>query len=103
MASGTRAAAASSTVTGTRSCCGDRLKVLAPEEDEEEGAGVFSAAVAPGSEQADRASSVVAARARLTPGLSVPAPDLRVLRAMIFPLEVAAEVLVAATIRQQKN
>ena len=83
MASGTRAAAASSTVTGTRSCCGERLNVFGPEEDDD--VGVSAAAVAPGSEQADSASSVVAARARLTPGLSAPAPDLRVLRAMIFP------------------
>src|SRR6478609_8061046 len=66
-ASGTRAAAVASLVTGKRSCCGDRLKVLpAALAVDDDGA---VAAEAPGSAQADSPSRAATARAATAAGL----------------------------------
>src|SRR4051794_40877190 len=69
MASGTRAAAASSLVTLKRSCCGDRLKVLPVVLVAVDDGAV--AAAAPGSEQAASPSSAETARATTAAGLGL--------------------------------
>jgi hypothetical protein len=53
------------------------LKVLADDVAVFVAAGAFADAAAPGSEQAESASRLVAARARPTAGLSAPVRDLR--------------------------
>jgi hypothetical protein len=92
MASGTSAAAFSSTVTGNRSCSGVRLKVLADDVAVFATAGALADAAVPGSEQAARPSRAVAASVTVS-------PDVRVFLDIVLPLEGSDVMLVPATIR----